>query len=53
MAWHFFKIAVCRYLRLLLRTLSFFSVAFLSLLAFGAMWHCGISIVFSAVCLGA
>jgi hypothetical protein len=37
----------------LLCTFSFVPVAFLSLLAFGAMWHCGIYIVFPVVCLGA
>jgi len=53
MVWNFFKIAVCRYLRLLLCTFSVVPVAFLSLLAFGAMWHCGVSVVFPDVCLGA
>jgi hypothetical protein len=31
----------------------FVSVAIVSLLAFGTMWLCGISVVFPAVCLGA
>lgn len=52
MTWNFFKIGVCRYFRLLLCTFSFLPVAFLSSFAFGAVWHCGISIVFPAICLG-